>query len=292
MTNTSLSPDLFQQVLHAQQNELTEQAIYLKLSRVIRDAKNKEILKKIAMDEAGHAEFWHKITSKKVLPRKFEIFWYTFLGRTLGITFALKLMEKGEDFAQESYKEIIKSIPDAENILQDEERHEGELINMIEEEKLNYVGAIVLGLNDALVELTGALAGLSFALQNTKIIAFTGLITGIAASMSMAASSYLSNKADGKENAIKSSVYTGIAYIITVLLLVLPYFVLANYMHALIGTLCITLIIIAAFNYYLAIAKDLKFWKRFWEMAGLSMGVSVTTFLIGIVVRVYFGVTI
>ena len=58
---------------------------------------------------------------------------------------------------------------------------------------------MVLGLNDALVEFTGALAGYTFALQNTLLVAMTGLITGVAASLSMATSEYLSTKSE--ENA-------------------------------------------------------------------------------------------
>ena len=92
-----------------------------------------------------------------------------------------------------------------------------QLLSMLDEEALKYMGSVVLGLNDALVELTGALAGLTFAFQNTKLIALTGLITGISASLSMAASEYLSSRADGEENAGRSALYTGIAYIITVI---------------------------------------------------------------------------
>ena len=92
----------------------------------------------------------------------------------------------------------------------------------INEERLNYTGSIVLGLNDALVELTGTLAGLTFALQNTKLTALAGLITGIAASFSMAASEYLSQRSEGEsERASTSALYTGVAYICTVALLIL-----------------------------------------------------------------------
>ena len=63
-------------------------------------------------------------------------------------------------------------------------------------EPYRYTGSIVLGLNDALVELTGALAGLTLALQDTKLIALTGSITGIAAALSMGASEYLSTKSE------------------------------------------------------------------------------------------------
>ena len=56
---------------------------------------------------------------------------------------------------------------------------------------------MVLGLNDALVELTGTLAGLTFALANARLVALAGIITGIAATLSMAASNYLAERANG-----------------------------------------------------------------------------------------------
>ena len=155
------------------------------------------------------------------------------------------------------------------------------------------MGSIVLGLNDALVELTGALAGFTFALQNTRLIAITGLITGIAASFSMAASEYLSQRSEGEgEKAFKSSLYTGTAYIITVILLILPYLLIEHFMIALGATLAIGIAIIFFFNYYISVAKDLNFKARFSEMAIISLGVSAITFLIGVLVRQFIGVDI
>jgi VIT1/CCC1 family predicted Fe2+/Mn2+ transporter len=215
------------------------------------------------------------------------------IARFLGFTFAIKLMEKGEEQAQVNYMEIAEYIPEAEQIAKDEEKHENELINLLDEERLNYVGSIVLGLNDALVELTGSLAGLSFALQKTRLIAAVGIITGIAASLSMGASEYLSTKAEGNtETALKSSLYTGVAYIITVLLLVLPYFIFDNYLLALMTTLIAGVLIIFLFNYYVSIAKDLPFRKRFLEMTFLSLGIAALSFGIGIIIRVTLGVDI
>lgn len=77
-------------------------------------------------------------------------------------------------------------------IQEDELKHEQKLLGMLDETVLRYLGSIVLGLNDALVELTGVLAGLTFGFQDSKMVAFSGLITGIAAAMSMAGSEYLS----------------------------------------------------------------------------------------------------
>ncbi len=122
---------------------------------------------------------------------------YALVGRVLGITFAVKLMERGEEGAQDNYARMEGVVPDVGTVAQDEKAHETALLAMLDEERLRYTGSIVLGLNDALVELTGALAGLTLALQNTSLVAMTGAITGIAAALSMAASEYLSTKAEG-----------------------------------------------------------------------------------------------
>jgi VIT1/CCC1 family predicted Fe2+/Mn2+ transporter len=143
------------------------------------------------------------------------------------------------------------------------------------------------------VELTGVLAGLTLALQNTKLIALTGSITGIAAALSMGASEYLSTKSEQTiKNPLKASVYTGGTYLITVVLLVLPYLVLKNYYVCLGLTLAGAVLIIAVFNYYIAVAKDEPFRKRFLEMTGLSLCVAAFSFLIGFLIRTSLGIDI
>lgn len=285
--------DLKKTLLLAQANEITEYHIYTRLAKKMKDKKNAEILENIANDELRHAEFWKGYTKKEVKPIKWKILFYYWIARILGITFGIKLMERGEENANLNYSEIAKEIPEAKTIADEEDRHEEELIGMIHEERLHYVGSIVLGLNDALVELTGALAGLTFALQNTRVIALAGLITGIAASFSMAASEYLSLKSEGQgERAFKASVYTGLAYIFTVIFLILPYLLISNYFICLTVTLAIALLIILFFNYYISIAKDYSFKKRFLEMALLSFGVAAVTFAIGFLIRRFFNIDI
>ncbi|MEN6394299.1 MAG: VIT1/CCC1 transporter family protein, partial [Anaerolineaceae bacterium] len=167
---------------------------------------------------------------------------------------------------------------------------------MLHEEFLSYVGSIVLGLNDALVELTGTLAGLTLALQNGNLVAVTGLITGIAAAFSMASSEDLSGRAEGNTQANRSALYTGLAYLATVFLLLLPYLLLPQkgswIFVSLIITLLIAVLIICGFNFYISVAKDLPFSKRFLEMFTISMGVAAFSFLIGLLVRNIFGVDV
>ena len=285
--------DLLDQLQTAQKNEITEYHIYSRLAKVIPQKQNSEVLQRIAGDEQRHHDFWMKYTQRTVRPSRWKIFFYFWISRILGITFGIKLMERGEERAQINYEIIARRIPKSRQIIADEHAHEQELIGLIEEERLNYVGSIVLGLNDALVELTGALAGFTFALQNTRLIALAGLITGIAASFSMAASEYLSTKSEGSgERALKSSIYTGVAYIVTVILLILPYLLVANYFLCLGLTLSIAMIIILFFNFYISVAKDYSFKRRFLEMAALSLGVAMLTFAIGFLIRKTLGIEV
>ena len=198
-------------------------------------------------------------------------------------------MEKGEENAQVNYENIKNISPKMKEIMKDEHLHEDKLIEMIDSKSLQYTSSIILGLNDALVELTGALAGLTLALNNAKLIAITGLITGIAASLSMAGSSYLSSREEGSKNAIRSSIYTGIAYIITVLILITPFLLLKTPLVSLGITLCCVIAIIFIFNFYIAVAKNLSFRKRFLEMAGISLSVAIFNFFIGLIVQKFIG---
>lgn len=278
-----LDPELKQAVIAAQRAEISEHVIYRKLARIIPDEKNKGILQQIADDELAHYHFYQKFSGQDVVPNHFKVFVFVALARLFGLGFSLKLLEQGEDLAQEKYQALKAIDPHVETIIQDEEKHEGELLNMIDEERMRYMGSVVLGLNDALVELTGALAGFTLALQNTKLIAVSGLIIGIAASLSMAASEYLSTKEEGENrHPLKACVYTGIAYVGVVILLISPYFVLSNPFICLAWALAAAISVIAVFNYYISVAKGLNFRKQFSEMLAISLGVAVLNFFVGL----------
>lgn len=132
------------------------------------------------------------------------------------------------------------------------------------------------------------------AIQNTRIIALSGLITGISATLSMASSEFLSARSEGRKDALKSCTYTGIAYLFTVIILILPFLLLPpeDYLVALGIMIASVVLIIAGFNYYISIAKDLKFKRRFLEMTGISLGVAVISFGIGILVKKFLGIDI
>lgn len=278
--------------LKQQRAEITEYHVYTGLGKLAKEKHNRAVLNSIAQDELKHYRIWAKITGQEVKPHRIKVGYYIWLARIFGLSFSLKLMERGEVNAQLLYDEAKKVLPEVAEIQLEEEEHERELIGVLKDNRLSYVGAIVLGLNDALVELTGTLTGLSFAFGKNEVIGFTGLIMGIAAALSMAASGYLASQEDEEVrdiNPITAAVYTGVAYLVTVFLLVFPYFVFSDGMVALGVMLVITLLIIAAYNYYISVAKEVSFKKRFLSMASISIGVAAISFAIGFVVKKYFG---
>jgi VIT1/CCC1 family predicted Fe2+/Mn2+ transporter len=289
----NISEDLRKKLLVFQKNEITEHHIYMKLAKKIRLPENQRILESIANDELRHYNAWRTHTKQDIATDPGRIRIYYWISRIFGFTFGVKLMERGEENAQNSYEQLRELIPEAETIMLEENQHEVALLGLLDEERLRYTGSMVLGLNDALVELTGALAGLTLALQNTNLIALTGSITGIAAALSMGASEYLSTKAeDTVRNPVRASIYTGVAYLVTVLLLILPYLILNNYYLCLGFTLTGAVIIIAFFNYYISVAKDEPFRRRFFEMTGLSLSVAAFSFLVGYLMRKFLGIDI
>jgi VIT1/CCC1 family predicted Fe2+/Mn2+ transporter len=288
-----ISPELRQQLLVFQRNEITENQIYTRLAQAIKIPQNRQILEGIAKDELGHYHLWKKYTQQDVKPNRIKVWFYYLTSRLFGYTFGIKLMERGEEDAQSKYQQLKGKIEEIDEFLEDENEHEQALIGMLDEESLRYAGSIVLGLNDALVELTGALAGLTLALQNTELIALSGLITGIAAALSMGASEYLSTRSEETEkHPLKASLYTGVAYIITVTILILPYLILDNYYLCLAFALVSAVLIIAIFNYYISVAKDEPFRRRFLEMASLSLGVATLSFILGYFIRNALGVEV
>ena len=275
-----------------QQNELTESYIYEAIAKFAKGDENKATLLRLAKEERAHYEIWKSYTGEEMKPNKFKVFKFTAIARILGFTFAVKLMERGEEAAQSEYAILAEEVPESVTIREQEEEHEKALLEMLDEESLQYVGSMVLGLSDALVELAGSLAGFTFALQDTKMVALSGLIVGISATFSMASSEFLSAKSEGRNDALKSCAYTGGAYLATVALLILPYLIFTSIIPALISMMAIIVLIIAGFTYYTSVAKDEPFKSRFLEMSLISLGVAVLSFGVGLLAKKLLGVDI
>lgn len=278
-------------VRRMQNNEATDQQIYTALAQLTASGNNRQVLERIARDEAGHCAVWQRYTQKEARVNRFRVRFYTLLGRIFGLVFVINLLESGEDDAVENYRALGRELPEALSIMEDETRHEAQLVELIKEEKLNYISSMVLGLNDALVELTGALAGFTLALNDNRMVSMAGFITGVAATLSMAASEYLAKKADTTEkHPLKAAVYTGVAYMVTVAFLLFPYVVLAHPLPALAACLGNAALIILGFTYFVSVVRKTSFLRGFTEMITISFSVAGISFLIGWGARMFFGI--
>jgi len=286
-----------------QQEEINSHEIYKRLSKRIKDQHNAEILKRISEDELTHYNTFKEFTKIDIKKQRRKISFYYWITIIFGLTFGIRLMERGEEKAQELYQNLGKQFPPLLEMLKDEERHESDLIGMLNDELLIYVSSIVLGLSDALVELTGALAGFTFSLGNSNVIAAAGIIVGVSAACSMAASEYLSQTEENDENETKSpfkaSIYTGGAYLLVVIILITPFITLkftssdsmVTKIIPLLITLVFAVIVILVFTYYTTVAKNTRFWKRFFEMASLSLAVAIFTLFLGFAANAAFGIS-
>ena len=293
MEKKPISPEVRRQLIIAQRNEITEHEIYKRLSKRVKSKHNARVLSDIAEDELRHYHIWQKYTGREVSPSRWNIFKFYWIARLFGITFGIKLMEKAEENAQINYDQIAMEIPEAAAVSKDENDHEVELIKILKEDKLEYIGSIVLGLNDALVEILGTLAGLTFALQNTNLVALAGIIAGIAGALSMSSSEYLSNRSEGRdEGAVKSAVFTGLAYLFAVVFLVAPYLIFSSPFVALLVAVADSVFVVFIYSYYISVANDQPFRKRFLEMVILSTVVGLISFGLGYLVRIMFGIEV
>ena len=285
---------LRRRLIRVQKSTVVSLAGFRHLAQTIKDDRNRELFAQMADEEAEHLEYLRALTGVRVGNQVLKKKLFAFDIAAFGLTFTARRLLQHKRVSNAVYKELAAIDEQAEAVYQRSLAHEEKLIGMIDEERLHYVGAIVLGLNDALVEITGALAGVTFSLCNTKVVALTGIVTGISATLSMAASNYLAVKADGTNDALKAGAVTGGSYLAAVILLVLPYLLLPDNMYApafwiMIATV---IVILLAFNYYLAVANDTPFLKRFLQMAGVSLGVALIAFLIGLAAKDLLGITV
>lgn len=278
-------------LLNLQRDEITWCEVYRRMAGLEKDPVRRQTLLKIMRDETRHCEVLRRGTGYDMGPDPVRVFGYVWMARVLGITFAVRRMEQREKGTEAGYS----LYPEREGFIQialEEKRHGEELTMLAGGMRRSYMSSVVLGLNDALVEFTGALAGFTLALDEPRLVALTGGITGIAAALSMSASEYLATKS-GKvpeKHPLRAALCTGVAYVVTVVILIMPYMLFSNGLLALGVMLLFALLIIALFNYYYAVVCCESFRERFFEMALLSFGIAGISFLIGWLLKLFTGI--
>lgn len=288
-----MTPEALAVIERMYDKEATDAVLYEALTERAKSEHNREILHKLAGEEVRHRVTWGAYVNRAPRVNRLKVRLYLLLARIFGVVFTINLLEANEMNAAAVYRKLAVEVPEALRLMEDEEKHEAALAGMIKEERLSYISSMVLGLSDALVELTGALAGFTLALNNNSLIGLAGFITGVAATLSMAASEYLSKKEDPNEpHPLKAACYTGCAYLFAVALLLAPYAITSSPFLALGLCLFNATLVILGFNFFVSVVRHKPFLRSFLEMLSICFGVAIISFLIGWAARLWLNLDI
>jgi VIT1/CCC1 family predicted Fe2+/Mn2+ transporter len=302
MTTTVLqetsSAELSRIAIESAQNEYKDYAVYAALARREKNPVSRKALKVMAESEKSHFEFWKKYAPRTV-PKisRLKIWLHVFLRAFLGLTFTLKFHERHEHSVVVSYKSVFGLIPavdrsEFESMLQDEEQHEAYLMGQVREERVKYISFVVLGLADAVVEISGIHAGSLGVYTKTELAGLAGVVAGMAASISMASAAYAQAKQGFEGSAKWGAIYTGISYMVTAIFLALPYFLTGSMVFALGASVTLGVVLVAMLTYYNAVVSTKGFARQFGELSAIILGASFALYLAGTLIRQLLGIVI
>ncbi len=294
---TSSNPELSRIAKTRMSHEFTDAKLYERLSKTVSSASPfAGVLMQLSATEHRHCEFWKKYAPEEE-PKmdRLKLYWILLLRRVLGLTFASRFLDRHESSVVKEYRALAGLIPEAdkaafEEMVADEQEHEKEFAQKIESSAIRYISFVVLGLADALVEITGIHAG-SLGIYNvTEYAGLAGVTAGAAASLAMASAAFAQAKQGFQGSAKLSAVYTGISYFITAIILAAPYFLTPSMIYALGTSLFLAVVILALISYYSTVISGKPFLRDFLEMLLIMFGVTVALYLFGHFIRVSTGI--
>ncbi len=273
-------------------DEYSDYMLYDRLSRTVEaESPYSEALRELSATERRHYEFWKRyVPEEKPKLSKPKLYWVLLLRKVLGLTFASRYLDRHESKVIGEYRGLASMIPEADKkdfdaMVDDEVSHEKEFELRIETTAVRYISFIVLGLADALVEITGIHAGSLGLYSRTEIAGLAGIVAGAAASLAMASAAFAQAKQGFKGSARLSATYTGVSYFVTAVVLAAPYFLTKDMLYALSASLSLGVAILALTSYYSSIITTKPFKRDFLEILAIMFAVTVVLYIFGYSVR-------
>ncbi len=282
-------------------DELFDSKLYRAMAERERDSNNRAILLRMAEEEYRHYEFWKRFCGDVELsPRdEFKLRFFKLSSMILGKVFTIKFLERHEKSVLTEYTEILESgalsgedYAELERIIEDEKNHESALADQIEEFAVRHLGAIALGMSDAIIELSGVHAGFLGYTSSSVYTGIAGLIVGVSASMSMAAAAYLQSKQEKGKAPGTTAAVTGVMYMLTVILLTAPFLLGLPIFTALMASLALAFMILAFFSFYSSVVMDRAFAREYLENVGIIFLVVVIGYFFGELVKKLTGLAV
>ena len=282
-------------------DEYVDYKVYDYLAGRERDPQLREILEALAKEEYDHYLFWKRIVNMdcKTEVSKAKLRIISIMRRLFGLTFTLKYLERHEEEVIREYREYAKYLDGddrevLEKIINEEEKHESELISGINEAVVKYLSFIALGIADAIVEITGVHAGFLGATRVTEVAGIAGLIVGVSAAFSMAGAAYLQAKAESivarERSPGRSATITGSSYLASVVVLALPYFLTRSMALAFTVSLSMAIAIVSSFTFYNAVLSEANMRRELLENLAILFGTAVIAYVFGDIIGEVFNI--
>lgn len=285
-------PSLIEQAKVRMSDEFSDYTLYERLSRTVdHDSSYADALRRLSATEYKHYEFWKKyVPDEEPRLARLKLYWVLFLRRVMGLTFASRYLDRHETNVIKEYRPLAPLIPEADRaafdeMVADEEDHERAFSHEIESSAIKYISFIVLGLADALVEISGIHAGSLGFYDRTELAGLAGVIAGGAASLAMASAAFAQAKQGFKGSARLSAIYTGVSYFITAIILATPYFLTSDMILALSTSLAFAVIVLALTTYYSTVISSKPFLKDFVEILAILFATTIVLYAFGYLVR-------
>ena len=294
---SSVSPELSRVARVRMSHEYTDSTLYERLSRTVDESSPfADVLKQLSATEGKHSEFWSRYApDEKPKLNRMKVLWILFLRRVLGLTFASRYLDRHELSVVKEYQEVAGMIPRDdkaafEEMVADEVQHEQEFAQKVESTAVRYISFVVLGLADALVEISGIHAGSLGIYNKTELAGLAGITAGAAASLAMASAAFAQAKQGFHGSARLSALYTGVSYFVSAVLLATPYFLTASVIYALASSLVIAVAMLALTTYYSTVIANKPFARDFLEILGILLGATVALYFFGLAVHAETGI--
>jgi len=273
-------------------DELLDHELYARLAARERNERNRKLLEELARDELRHHLFWSKLAGsvRLGLGDRLKLRLLFTLSMLAGKTFTIKLLERGEAATVGEYRRAAAELggelaAELARVIEDEERHESGLAGSLDELVVRQLGSIALGVSDAIIELTGVLAGFAGYTGSPLQVAAAGLIVGVSAALSMAAAAYSQAKHERGKSPRTAAAFTGLFYMLTVLALVAPLLLGVPVTIGVALSLACALAILAAFSFYSAVVMERPFLREYLENAAVIIAVSLVGYAFGQIVK-------
>ncbi|QQG48482.1 MAG: rubrerythrin family protein [archaeon] len=280
-------------------DEYTDSILYERLSRTVsKESPFSEALRQLSATEHRHYEFWKRYApGEEPTVARAKLYWVLFLRRLFGLTFASRYLDRHESNVINDYKGMSQMIPPEdrasfEEMVADEQDHEKAFELKIESSAIQYISFVVLGLADALVEITGIHAGSLGIYNRTEYAGLAGVVAGAAASLAMASAAFAQAKQGFKGSARLSAIYTGVSYFITAIILATPYFLTPSMIYALSSSMVLAVIIVTLITYYSTVISGKPFLRDFLEIVVIMLAVTVVLYFFGSFIGVSTGIRI